>query len=94
MRAGGKSGRDGSGGGVAAQIAAIREAGVEVTPDYLLGRIDIDEAARFLGTTKGELYNLTARREIPFVRLGKRGVRFCRIELMRWQEERRQGAVG
>ncbi len=71
---------------LAAQIAAIRAAGVEVGPDYLIGDIGIKEAARFLGTTVGQLYNMTARRQIPFIRWGKSGVRFRRIDLIRWQE--------
>jgi len=85
---------DGSGDRLTALLAAVRAAGVEVTPDYLLGQIDIEEAARFLGTTKGELYNLTYRREIPFIPWGKRGVRFRRIDLMRWQEARIRAAAG
>jgi len=78
-------GRDGE---IAEQIALLRDAGVEVTPDYLLGKIKIEEAAEFLCTTPGEIYNLTSRRQIPFYRLGKRGVRFCRLDLMQWQKER------
>ena len=86
--------RDGRAGELATQIAAIRAAGVEVTPDYLLGQITIDEAARFLGTTEGQLYNLTSRHEIGFIRWGKRGVRFRRIDLIRWQEGRSWPAAG
>ena len=70
-----QNGRDGRSGELAEQIALLRDAGVEVTPDYLLGRITVTEAAEFLGTTPGEVYNLTSRRQIPFNRLGKRGVR-------------------
>lgn len=83
-----RSRRDGRGGELAEQIALLRDAGVEVTPDYLLGRIKVEEAAVFLGTTPGEVYNLTSRRQLPFNRLGKRGVRFCRLDLIRWQRER------
>jgi len=79
---------------MAAVCSAVREAGAEVTPDYLLSQIDIEEAARFLGTTKGQLYNLTYRREIPFIPWGKRGVRFRRIDLIRWQEGRIRHALG
>jgi excisionase family DNA binding protein len=65
-----------------------RDAGVEVTPDYLLCRIKVEEAAEFLRTTPGEIYNLTSRRQIPFSRLGKKGLRFCRLDLIQWQRER------
>lgn len=74
----------------AARIAAMKEAGREVTADYWHAYIAIDEAARFLGTTTGELYNLTSAGKIPFIRWGKRGVRFQRLVLRRWMEERRK----
>lgn len=83
-----QNGRDGRVGELAELIALLRDAGVDVTPDYLLGQITVTKAAEFLGTTPGEVYNLTSRHQIPFNRLGKRGVRFCRLELMRWQRER------
>lgn len=89
MRANGKSDRDKRGDELAEQIALLRAAGIEVTPDYLLGRITVSEAAEFLGTTAGEVYNLTSRRQIPFYKLGRRGVRFCRLDLIRWQAPRR-----
>jgi excisionase family DNA binding protein len=93
MRSGGKSDRDGQGGKLAEQIALLRDAGVEVTPDYLLGKIRIDEAAKFLCTTEGEIYNLTSRRQIPFSKLGKRGLRFCRLDLIQWQRARVRSAI-
>jgi excisionase family DNA binding protein len=88
MRPDGKSDRSGHNGELAEQIAVLRDAGVEVTPDYLLGRITVTEAAQFLGTTPGEIYNLTSRRQIPFSRLGKKGLRFCRLDPIQWQRER------
>jgi hypothetical protein len=52
-----------------------------------------EEAARFLGTTKGQVYNVTAtRRAIPFIPWGRRGKRFRRINLIAWQEERKRPA--
>ena len=88
MRPNGKSNSGGRGGELAEQITLLRDAGIEVTPDYLFGRITVAQAAEFLGTTAGEVYNLTSRRQMPFLRLGKRGLRFCRLDLMRWQQER------
>ena len=64
-----------------------------MTPDYLLGRIKVEEAAKFLRTTPGEIYNLTSRRLIPFFRLGKKGLRFCRLDLIQWQRARVRPAV-
>jgi excisionase family DNA binding protein len=78
---------------VAELLSELREMGVEVTPDYLLGHIDIKEAARFLGTTKGEMYNLTYRHKIRFIRWGKRGLRFRRRDLIHWQQEQSQPAL-
>jgi hypothetical protein len=89
-----KSDRAGRGGELAEQIPLLREAGVKVTPDYLLGRIKIDEAAEFLCTTPGEIYNLTSRRLIPFSRLGKKGLRFCRLDLIQWQRQRTRPRLG
>src|ERR1700676_3968631 len=66
MRSDGKSDRDGSGGELAEQSALLRDAGVEGTPEFLLGKIKIDEAAKFPRTTEGEIYNLTSRRQMPF----------------------------
>jgi excisionase family DNA binding protein len=89
MRPNARSNFDGHASELLAQIALLREAGVDVTADYLLGRIKVEEAAEFLGTTAGEVYNLTSRREIPFYKLGKRGVRFCRLDLIQWQRQRK-----
>jgi len=88
MKPGRRSRCDGRDDELAQQIALLRGAGVEVTPDYLLGKIKVDEAAEFLCTTPGEIYNLTSRRLIPFSRLGKKGLRFCRLDLIQWQRER------
>jgi len=84
MNANGKPARDSAANWLWEQIALLRNAGVDVTADYLLSRIDVGQAAEFLGTTPGEIYNLTSRREIPFYKLGKRGVRFCRLDLIQW----------
>ncbi len=83
--------RDGRAHNVEVLRAAVSEAGGHAAVDDLYRQMDIKEAARFLGTTKGQLYNLTSRREIPFIPWGKRGVRFRRIDLIRWQEERIRG---
>jgi excisionase family DNA binding protein len=74
----------------AARIAAMKEAGRELTADYWQAYIAIDEAARFLGTTRGEIYNLTSRGKIPCVQWSKRGLRFQRLVLRRWMEARRK----
>lgn len=57
--------------------------------DYLHQSLTVAEAAQFLNTTKGQLYNLLYRRAVPFLTWGKRGKRFCRIDLIAWQEMQR-----
>lgn len=82
--------RDGRAGELATLRSAVRDAGGQAALDDLYRQMGIEEAARFLGTTKGQLYNLVNRREIPYVPWGKRGKRFRRIDLIAWQEERKR----
>lgn len=42
------------------------------------------QAAAFLGVKVATLYSMVSRREVPFARLGKRLVRFSRVELANW----------
>ena len=48
--------------------------------------LDYTSAADYINVTRGTLYSMVARGEIPFVRLGKRLVRFPRMELDAWLE--------
>jgi excisionase family DNA binding protein len=45
-------------------------------------------AASLLGLKIGTLYSMTARKQIPYVRLGPRLVRFSRAALEQWLRER------
>ena len=85
--------RDGRAARLRALEAAFRSAGGAAAIDYLHQHLTVEEAAVFLGTTKGQLYNLLNRREIPYVRWGKRGKRFRRIDLIAWQEDRKRPAL-
>lgn len=85
--------RDGSATRLRALEAAFRSAGGAAAIDYLHQQLTVEEAAAFLGTTKGQLYNLLNRREVPYVPWGKRGKRFRRIDLIAWQEDRRRPAL-
>lgn len=85
--------RDGSAARLRALEAAFRSAGGAAAIDYLHQQLTVEEAAAFLGTTKGQLYNLLNRREVPYVPWGKRGKRFRRIDLIAWQEDRRRPAL-
>jgi excisionase family DNA binding protein len=53
-----------------------------------MARLTYDQAAQYLGLSVGSLYRLVHEGKIPFVRVGKRGVRFERAALSRWQGER------
>jgi excisionase family DNA binding protein len=94
VKAGGKSRGERNAEAIRELRSKIGDAAVQAILDDPKRQMTIEEAALFLGTTKGELYNLTYRRAIPFVRLGKRGVRFRRIDLIKWQEKRLQPAAG
>ena len=48
--------------------------------------LDYRTAARLINVTLGTLYSMVARGEIPFVRLGRRLVRFPRPQLEAWIE--------
>lgn len=46
------------------------------------------EAAAYIGETESQLRTMVQRRQIPFVRTGKRSIRFDRRQLDRWIAER------
>ena len=50
--------------------------------------LDYREAATLLGIKVGTLYSLVSRRQVPFVRLGNRLIRFPRPTLEAWIEAR------
>ena len=85
--------RDGERRQLRALEAAFRTAGGSAAIDYLHRQMTVEEAAELLGTTKGHLYNLLNRREIPYVLWGKGGKRFRRIDLIAWQEERKRSVL-
>lgn len=53
--------------------------------------LDAAEAAEYLGLSETALRSKVQRREIPFVRVGKRQLRFDIRQLERWIEERTIG---
>ena len=52
-----------------------------------------EEAAQFLALDLGTVRNLTYRRELPFVKIGRRGVRYQMLDLLAWQESRSYPAL-
>lgn len=49
--------------------------------------LDAGGAARLLRVPRSTLYELVRSRGLPHVRIGRRGLRFTRVELARWVGE-------
>jgi putative molybdopterin biosynthesis protein len=50
--------------------------------------LTIKEASEYLGITENALYCMVYRRQIPFVKIGKR-LRFDKIDLDKWIEKQK-----
>ncbi len=50
--------------------------------------IGYGEASQILGVKRGTLYCWVSRRSIPFIRLGRRVVRFDPLALQEWVDQR------
>jgi excisionase family DNA binding protein len=50
--------------------------------------LSAEETAAFLGLSLDTVRHLTARRELPCIKTGKRGVGYRVIDLIAWQEAR------
>jgi excisionase family DNA binding protein len=61
------------------------------TADRLL---TVDELAAYLGLTRPALRQMIHRRQIPFIRLGERRIRFDLTDIDAWLAEQRVEAVG
>lgn len=48
----------------------------------------IDDVTKVLEVSKGHIYNLTSRKEIPFIKKGRRGrLYFIPEEILKWLKE-------
>jgi excisionase family DNA binding protein len=56
------------------------------TPDRLL---NVDELAAYLGVSHQSLRHMVHRRQIPFIRLGERRIRFNLGDIDAWLNEQR-----
>jgi excisionase family DNA binding protein len=56
----------------------------EADPIYITYR----DVADMLGVRLGTVYSMVARRQIPFVRVGRRLVRFSKARISSWLEAR------
>ncbi len=50
--------------------------------------LSIDELSKLLGVTKAAIYSWTCRKKIPYVKLGRKLLKFREDEIMKWIEER------
>ena len=57
-----------------------------VAPPEMMGYV---EASSFTGIARATLYAYVSQRRIPFIRYGKRMVRFRRSDLVQWIERHR-----
>ncbi len=73
-------------------VAVLQEAlsvtGGQAKVRELYQLLTAEEAADFLALDLGTVRNLTYRRELPFVKIGPRGVRYRVLDLLAWQESR------
>jgi excisionase family DNA binding protein len=51
--------------------------------------LTVDELAEFLSTTPQSIRHMIHRRQIPFIRLGERRVRFDPDQIAAWVDEQR-----
>jgi excisionase family DNA binding protein len=47
-----------------------------------------EDLARLTGLSKGSLYSMVAKGQLPHVRLGRRFVRFTEIQIQNWLQAR------
>ncbi len=79
------------------RLAAFKEAllatGGQAKVLELYQLLTAEEAADFLALDLGTVRNLTYRRELPFVKIGPRGVRYRVLDILAWQEARSYPAL-
>jgi len=55
--------------------------------------MDYPMASKFIGVKQDTLYVLVMQKRIPHIRLGKRFVRFSKLDLIKWMESLKQEVV-
>lgn len=65
-----------------------------MTHDATTSRLlNVDELAQYLGMTDRSIRHMVYRRQIPFVRLGAKRLRFDLAEINAWIDAQRVGAA-
>ena len=81
----------------ATRLAALRRTleatGGQAKVLELFQLLTAEETAMFLALELGTIRNLTYRRELPCVKVGRRGVRYRVLDLIAWQEDRGRVAL-
>lgn len=82
--------------GQADRTAALRsvlvKTGGQAKIEELYRHLRADEAAHFLGFAEQTVRDMTYRNELPYVKVGKRGVRYRLIDLIAWSDRHARGA--
>jgi len=79
--------------GMAVLKTALKTAGGDAKVRELFQLLTAEETAEFLALDLGTVRNLTYRRELPSVKVGRRGVRYRVLDLLAWQEARSRPAL-
>ena len=78
-----------------AAIERVLKRGGIIEPQDLLGKLlRAEEVADLLGLKLGTIRNMTSRRELPCVHLGKRAVRYRLVDILALIEARSVAALG
>ena len=80
-------------GDLVALKTALKATGGDAKVRELFQLLSAEEAADFLALDLGTVRNLTYRRELPSVKIGRRGVRYRLVDLLAWQEARSRPAL-
>jgi excisionase family DNA binding protein len=90
MRAGGKSRSAPNAETIRALRSVLHATGGGAKVEELYRVMRAVEAARFLGLAEPTVRDMTYRHELPHVKLGARAVGYRVIDLINWQESRRE----
>jgi excisionase family DNA binding protein len=90
MRAAGSKRNGGSGTTARALRSVLQVTGGNAKLLEMYRVLSAEETAEFLGLALQTVRNMTARRELPCIKTGKRGVGYRVIDLIGWLEHRLQ----
>jgi predicted DNA-binding transcriptional regulator AlpA len=80
--------------GLDALRAVLRETGGQAKVEEVYRLLNAKEAAHFLSMAESTVRNMTYLHEIPCVKIGRRGVRYQKLQLILWIKAREQPVQG